>query len=351
MRIMGVTLVGVTAIAGGGNHTMALKSDGSVVAFGYNQQGQCNISETLGFCTAIAAGGSHSIAIQIDCNHDGVADVIQSIANPDLDQNHNYQLDSCEIATGMQEDCNHNGVLDLVEQGLNAPVALASQKLSPIGYGQDASGNTYSKTWTIATPANAISDPVLEIKAFGDFSLTMEYITVFMNNRFIGNYFKYPAKDCSEVSQTLTIPLEIFNSIIAGSEGSTADLVIDFMPSIAVDAQACNNGSWIKGSLSYTSAVGADCNANGLLDECEMRDYPATDSNGNQMIDECENGGSVGACPGDLDSSRSLDSGDVAIVLLNYGIIAMPGDPMDVDNSGIIDSGDISMILLNSGPC
>ena len=351
MRIMGVTLAGVTAIAGGGNHTMALKSDGYVVAFGYNQQGQCNISETLGFCTAIAAGESHSIAIQIDCNHDGVADAIQSIANPDRDQNHNYQLDSCEIATGVQEDCNLNGVIDSVEQGLNTPVALASQQLSPIGYGQDASDNTYSKTWTISTPANAISDPVLEIKAFGDFSLTMEYITVFMNNRFIGNYFKYPAKDCSEISHTMTIPLEIFNSIIAGSDGSTADLVIDFMPSIAVDAHACNNGSWIKGSLSYTSAVGADCNANGLLDECEMRDYPATDSNGNQTVDECENGGSVGACPGDLDSSRSLDSGDVAIVLLNYGIIAMPGDPLDVDKSGIIDSGDISMILLNSGPC
>ena len=331
--------------------TMAIKSDGSVVASGYNVYGQCNISETLGFCTAIAGGYYHSIAIQIDCNHDGVADAIQSIANPDRDQNHNYQLDSCEIATGVQEDCNLNGVIDSVEQGLNTPVALASQQLSPIGYGQDASDNTYSKTWTISTPANAISDPVLEIKAFGDFSLTMEYITVFMNNRFIGNYFKYPAKDCSEISHTMTIPLEIFNSIIAGSDGSTADLVIDFMPSIAVDAHACNNGSWIKGSLSYTSAVGADCNANGLLDECEMRDYPATDSNGNQTVDECENGGSVGACPGDLDSSRSLDSGDVAIVLLNYGITAMPGDPLDVDKSGIIDSGDISMILLNSGPC
>ena len=341
---------GVSAIAGGYFHTVALK-DGAVLAWGRTYEGQCTISETLGFCTAIAAGGGHSIAIQIDCNHDGVADAIQTISNPDLDQNHNYELDSCEIANGTEEDCNHNGMLDSFEQGLNAPVALASQQLSPIGYGQDASGNTYSKTWTIATPANAISNPVLEIKAFGDFSLTMEYITVFMNNRFIGNYFKYPAKDCSEISQTMTIPLEIFNSIIAGSNGSTADLVIDFMPSIAVDAHACNNGSWIKGSLSYTSAVGMDCNANGLLDECEMRDYPATDSNGNQMVDECENGGSVGACPGDLDSSRSLDSGDVAIVLLNYGITAMPGDPMDVDNSGIIDSGDISMILLNSGPC
>jgi alpha-tubulin suppressor-like RCC1 family protein len=353
VRIMGVTLSGITAIAGGSNgSTMALKSDGSVLAWGSNNNGQCTIPENLGFCTAIAAGGIHAIAIQIDCNHDGVADATQTIANPELDQNHNYQLDSCEIGTGTEEDCNHNGVLDLVEQGLNTPIALASQKLSPIGYGQDASGNTNSKTWTIATPANAISDPVLEIKAFGDFSLTTEYITVFMNSRFIGNYFKYPAKDCSEISQTLTIPLEIFNSIIAGSDGSTADLVIDFMPSIAVDAQACNNGSWIKGSLSYTSAVGADCNANGLLDECETRDYPeTTDFNGNGIVDECESGGSIGSCPGDLDHNRVLDSGDVSMVLLNIGIITMPGDPLDLDNNGVVDSGDVSWILLNTGDC
>jgi len=360
VRIMGVTLSGITAIAGGGattdmgviyGFTMALKSDGSVVAWGSNIRGQCNISETLGFCTAIAAGTGHAIAIQIDCDGNGVADATQTIANPDLDQNHNYQLDSCEIGTGTEEDCNHNGVLDLVEQGLNTPVALASQKLSPIGYGQDASGNTNSKTWTIATPANAISDPVLEIKAFGDFSLTTEYLTVFMNNRFIGNYFKYPAKDCSEISQTLTIPLEIFNSIIAGSDGSTADLVIDFMPSIAVDAHACNNGSWIKGSLSYTSAVGADCNANGLLDECETRDYPETDFNHNGIVDECESGGSIGSCPGDLDHNRVLDSGDVSMVLLNIGIITMPGDPLDLDNNGVVDSGDVSWILLNTGDC
>jgi alpha-tubulin suppressor-like RCC1 family protein len=32
------------AIAAGGNHTVGLKSDGTVVAAGYNRDGQCNVS-------------------------------------------------------------------------------------------------------------------------------------------------------------------------------------------------------------------------------------------------------------------------------------------------------------------
>ena len=344
VHILGVTLSKVIAIAAGGYHTAALKSDGSVVAWGNNDTDQCQVPKTTGFCTTISCGYYHTIALQIDCDGNGVADATQAIANPSLDLNQNYQLDSCEIITGMQEDCNHNWILDSYEQNLNAPVVLVSAQLSPIGY-------KHSQTWTIATPANAVSDPVFEIKAFGDFSLTTEYLTVFMNNRFIGSFFKYPAIDCSEMSQTMTIPMEIFNSIIAGSDGSTADLVIDCMPSIAVDAHACNNSSWIKASLSYTSAVGADCNANGLLDECEVHDYPETDFNSNGIVDECEYGGSVSSCLGDLDHNHVLDSGDVSLVLLNMGMVTMPGDPMDLDNNGVVDSGDVSLILLNNGPC
>ncbi len=344
VHILGVTLSKVIAIAAGGYHTAALKSDGSVVAWGNNDTDQCQVPKTTGFCTTISCGYYHTIALQIDCDGNGVADATQAIANPSLDLNQNYQLDSCEIITGMQEDCNHNWILDSYEQNLNAPVVLISAQLSPIGY-------KHSQTWTIATPANAVSDPVFEIKAFGDFSLTTEYLTVFMNNRFIGSFFKYPAIDCSEMSQTMTIPMEIFNSIIAGSDGSTADLMIDCMPSIAVDAHACNNSSWIKASLSYTSAVGADCNANGLLDECEVHDYPETDFNSNGIVDECEYGGSVSSCLGDLDHNHVLDSGDVSLVLLNMGMVTMPGDPMDLDNNGVVDSGDVSLILLNNGPC
>jgi uncharacterized repeat protein (TIGR03803 family) len=56
-------LSGVTAIAAGFYHTVALKSDGTVVAWGVNGYGQTNVPAGLSGVTAIAAGGDHTVAI------------------------------------------------------------------------------------------------------------------------------------------------------------------------------------------------------------------------------------------------------------------------------------------------
>jgi len=56
----------VTAIAGGYNHSLALKSDGTVVAWGYNGEGQTNVPAGLNNVMAIAGGGNHSLALKSD---------------------------------------------------------------------------------------------------------------------------------------------------------------------------------------------------------------------------------------------------------------------------------------------
>ena len=59
-------LSGVVAIAAGQYHSVALKSDGTVVAWGDNSYGQSTVPAGLGHVVAIAAADSHSLALKSD---------------------------------------------------------------------------------------------------------------------------------------------------------------------------------------------------------------------------------------------------------------------------------------------
>ena len=55
-----------TAIAARAFHTVALKTDGSVVAWGWNTRGQTDVPNELKDMTAIAAGAFHTVALKTD---------------------------------------------------------------------------------------------------------------------------------------------------------------------------------------------------------------------------------------------------------------------------------------------
>ncbi|MGV3658705.1 MAG: choice-of-anchor D domain-containing protein [Prosthecobacter sp.] len=59
-------LTGVTAISAGTYHSLAVKSDGTVVAWGNNGYGQTLVPAGLGGVVAVAAGYTHSLALKTD---------------------------------------------------------------------------------------------------------------------------------------------------------------------------------------------------------------------------------------------------------------------------------------------
>ncbi|MCE9620595.1 MAG: hypothetical protein K8R92_11910 [Planctomycetes bacterium] len=57
----------------------------------------------------------------------------------------------------------------------------------------------------------------------------------------------------------------------------------------------------------------------------------------------------IAPCFGDLDGSGEVDSGDVGLMLLDFG--PCPGCPSDLDGSGEVDGADIGLLLLGFGAC
>jgi hypothetical protein len=52
--------------------------------------------------------------------------------------------------------------------------------------------------------------------------------------------------------------------------------------------------------------------------------------------------------PGDLDLNGTIDFGDVALIILDFG--PCDGCLSDLDGSGEVDFGDVALALLSFGP-
>ena len=64
-QVFGVDLSeGFVAISAGDRHSLGLKEDGSIVTWGNNEYGQCDVSLPNGGFVSIAAGGSRSLGLK-----------------------------------------------------------------------------------------------------------------------------------------------------------------------------------------------------------------------------------------------------------------------------------------------
>ena len=86
-----------------------------VTAWGTNDYGQCTIPASASSgVSAIAGGGIHTIAIAIalDANNNNRPDTCDMSDDPSLDRNANGIIDALEIARTPSIDCNRNSIID-----------------------------------------------------------------------------------------------------------------------------------------------------------------------------------------------------------------------------------------------
>ncbi len=119
---------GFVAIAGGLFHSLGLKADGSIVAWGYNYFGQCNVPAPNSGFVAVAGGQNHSLGLKayphgdLNCddvvNFDDINPFVLALSNP---AGYQAAYPNCNILNG---DCNNDGVVGF--GGINPFVALLS---------------------------------------------------------------------------------------------------------------------------------------------------------------------------------------------------------------------------------
>lgn len=311
---------------------MALQSDGRVRVWGNPnavQQPPANMppaAEIAGFQNGFMA------RLDTDCNQNGVRD---SLELADHDCNGNQMHDSCEAQVGALEDCNGNGLGDTCEKQLT--VDLARGHLGPIGINQP-------QLWTIPNAVLAATPVKIRVRGHGDFSGQLEYVTIQMGNSTVGTALA-GTNDCGITPwREFTVADFGLNSAIDGK----GRLTLTFETTIAVDPLLCPDGTWIEAELSYVGAAPSDCNANGLLDACEIAAGLAVDANGNGAIDICES--ALTSCPADFDQNGQVNGADLAQLLNAWG--PAPGLPgLDLNPDGVINGADLSILLNAWGVC
>ena len=164
----------IVAISTGDCHTVGLKADGTVVAVGFNKYGQCNVSGWTDI-VAISAGGDHTVGLKTDGtvvavgkNDDGQGDVsdwtdIVAI-RAGLSYTVGLKADGTVVAVGfnMYGQCDVSGWTDIVaiSAGNNYTVGLkADGSVVAVGYNDYGECNVSGWTDIVAIAAGGYYTP------------------------------------------------------------------------------------------------------------------------------------------------------------------------------------------------
>ena len=170
----------IVAITTGGNHTIGLKSDNTVVAVGYNEDGRCNVSNWTDI-VAVSAGSSYSVGLKSDgtvvavgykyngeCDVSDWTDIVAVSAGNDYSVG--LKADGKVVAVGYNEDgeCDVSDWTDIVavSAGDSYSVGLKSDgTMVAVGYNED--GECDVSDWTDIVAVSAGSNYTVVLRTDG----------------------------------------------------------------------------------------------------------------------------------------------------------------------------------------
>jgi hypothetical protein len=173
-------LTGVTAIAAGDSHSLALKTDGTVVAWGDNWSGQTTVPPGLTGVTAIAAGNRHNLALVpsqlpegLSCSTDGLlsgmptlagTNVVTFVTHDSLGATTNKSL---EIVIAANPNTRPVISSNAPSVGTFITGEATSQLFEVVGYDPEGGNLTYLWTWD-GLPVGGNSNSYTHTAAWGD---------------------------------------------------------------------------------------------------------------------------------------------------------------------------------------
>jgi len=319
-------------VVAGNQFSAALTETGKVVVWGTVLVTTIEQPPAIEYVKSLCAGQKHlGVLATDDCDGNGVLDKEEL---DERDCNGNGVVDACDAAVGLAEDCNANGIGDACEKVLQ--VDVSSGNLGPIGAGSP-------QQWTLLRAVPAIGPVTVRVQGSGDFSTTAEWVSVQIAG---GPEHQALAGtgDCEPGTQATEWQLSAaeFNQYIQPN----GQIPFSFVASGAVDPDNCLWGSWVSVSLYYAGAASSDCNANGILDSCEIAEGIALDDNGNGLIDQCE---PPPPCQSDLTGDGTVSGADLGVLLAAWG--DAPASTADLTGDGVVNGADLGLLLASWGDC
>ena len=355
------------------------------------------VADCVDNCPAVAN------PLQTDCDGNGIGEACETF----IDCNANGIPDSCDLASGFAQDCNGNGKpdsCDLAASGSPYPGAVQWTVASGgNGHWYALIGPKDQSKGGFELQSTAIGAHLVSISSQGEndfaYSLVVPNSAAFIGGRRIlslscssdswewsdGSQFNYKNWNASTGEPNCN-PSWIENSIgfettypkswldVAEDNPGWKYAVIEWSTSLATESDCNANGILDSCEL----ANGGDCNNNGLLDACETFDQTTPDCNSNGVPDSCDiesgtvrdcnsNGipdscdiaagaldensdGRIDLCNyalGDFDLDNQVNSADLGFCLIFYGETDPPFG--DLNGNGICDAEDLGQLLGNYG--